>query len=677
MQNLDKDIAIVGISISCPAGDSIEEFWHGISTGADFITEVPEDVIDPIYFTGEPNGIDRFYCKRGGFTKSYKVDPLRYGILPITANGIEPDQLVSMSGTEYALMDAGVFEKGISLQNGSIIIGRGNFAGMVPLRSLEILRNSFQIAELLKIALPDLTEADIEKVKKAYQGKHGRYQADMAIGTMPNLVASLVSNKFDMHGPAYTIDAACASGIVAINHSIELLRNGRCDIAVAGAMHTGHSAMFWGAFDLLGAMSHRQVCAPFSKDADGLLIGQGGGFIVLKTLRKALEDGDRIYSVIKDTAVCSDGAGTHVTVTSTKGQIRALEQAWKSAGMNPEQIGYVEAHGTATPVGDRVEINTLKEFFGDNTNPRAYVGSVKSNIGHAMPAAGMIGVIKTALALFNRKVPPTLHCEEPLPAMFESRFLPPCEAIEWDEEKLPLIAGVNAFGFGGVNSHAILTAYEAPKSAPIQRKTRPYAGETLRVSAKNKEALINKLKTGDFSHTGGDYRIVIFDSDEARVKQAISIVERDEPWRSRLDIWFTNRPMLSEGGKIVFLFAGLGVELQSETDTISEEFGLPYMSALLEEGMKGTAGDESGFKRYYTTVLCKDALEKLGVVGDMYVGHSLGEGDAIAFAGMTDNILHQVFARALEVEFVPEIYPFIVVSGVDRQVAEQWCEEIP
>lgn len=456
----NQDIAIVGISIFCPTGGGVEEFWQGISQGGDFITDVPEDVIEAYHFNGAPNTIDRFYCKRGGFCKPIEVDPLRYGIMPITASGTDPEQLLSLLGVEQALQDAGIFEKNIPLQKSSIIIGKGNFGSIVQMRSIEILRMARQFATLLKGILPDLTDEDLEKIKKAYQAKQGRYQADMATGTMPNLVASLVANRFDMQGPSYLLDAACSSGIVAINHSISLLRSGQCDIAVAGAMHAGHSAMFWGAFDMLGALSRRQVIAPFSEDADGLLIGQGGGFVVLKTLDKAIEDGDRIYALIKETAVCSDGASTHVMITSVEGQLRLLEQAWTKAGMDPENIGYIEAHGTGTIVGDRTEISTLKTFFGDNTHRRAYVGSVKSNIGHTMPAAGMIGVIKTALSLYWRKIPPTLHCERPQPAMFESRFLPPQELIDWDGEQLPLIAGVNAFGFGGINAHAIMTAYE-------------------------------------------------------------------------------------------------------------------------------------------------------------------------------------------------------------------------
>ena len=527
-----EDIAIVGISIFCPAGDSVEEFWHGISRGGDFITEVPGDIIESHHFGGKPNGVDQFYCSRGGFSKAFKVDPLRYGILPITADGIDPDQLVSMAGVEQALTDASIFEKKISLRKCSIIIGKGNFSGLIPLRSLEIIRMARQFTSLLKAALPDPTDADLEKVRKAYQSKQGRYQADMAIGTMPNLVASLVANRFDMHGPAYTVDAACASGIVAINHSIALLRSGECEVAVAGGMHAGHSAMFWGAFDMLGAMSRKQQIAPFSKNADGLLVGQGGGFVVLKKLRRALDDGDRIYALIKETAVSSDGAGSHVTVTNVDGQVRVLEKTWGKSGMDPKVLGYIEAHGTATPVGDKVEIATLRRFFGDRSAPRAFVGSIKSNIGLTMPPAGMIGVIKTALSLYHRKIPPTLHCEEPLADMFESRFLPPQEPIDWDADQYPLVAGVNAFGFGGINSHAILTAYVPEPGVPALPRPRPYLGEALRISAETQAALIQKLKTGDFSDTGGNYRLVLFDPSDDRIEKALAIVEKDKPWRA-------------------------------------------------------------------------------------------------------------------------------------------------
>ena len=601
------------------------------------------------------------------------MDPLRFGIMPITASGTDPEQLASLLGAEQALADAGVFEKGTPLQNCSFIIGRGSFSGLIQMRSINIIRTALQVVELLRHTLPELTEADLERVKTAYQAQQGRYQPDMATGSMPNLIASLVANRFDMHGPAYIIDAACASGIVAINHSITLIRSGQCDMAVAGAMHAGQSPMFWGVFDMIGALSHKQVIAPFSEDADGLLCGQGGGFVVLKTLRRAIEDGDRIYAVIKETSICSDGASAHVMVTSVDGQTRLLEQTWKMAGMDPEKIGYVEAHGTGTIAGDRTELATLKRFFGDNTHPPAYVGSVKSNIGHPMPAAGIIGVIKTALALYWRKIPPTLHCERPQAAMFESRFLPPQELIDWDGEKLPLVAGVNSFGFGGVNAHAIMTAYEPEPGAPCQKR-RPYYGAAYMVSAKNGPALIEKLKKGDFTDTGGDYRIAMLDTRETRISQAVAIVEADAPCRGRMDIWFTNKPMLSGGGKIVFMFPGYWDEWLTETDSLSEALDLP------RNGVRPAEAAESPFgivKYVYNTKrLCIDALEKLGVKADVYAGYSVGEWDAARLAGVIECGFDD-WAAALSDWDSTKTYPMAVVNGVDRRTAEAWCAEIP
>ncbi|MDR2713320.1 MAG: 4'-phosphopantetheinyl transferase superfamily protein [Clostridiales bacterium] len=675
----NQDIALVGISICCPAGDSVDEFWQGIAQGGDFISEAPEGVIDAYHFEGTPNAIDRFYCKKGGFFKgSIKVDPLRYGIMPISAGGIDPEQLLSLMGVEHALIDAGVFKKGISLQKGSIIIGKGNFSSLVQMRVIEIMQTSRQITALLKSMLPGLTEEDLDKIRDAYQSKHGQYNADMAIGTMPNLIASLVANRFDMHGPAYMLDAACASGIVAINHSINLLRSGQCDIAIAGGMHAAHSAMFWGTFNLLGALSRRQVIAPFSEDADGLLIGQGGGFVVLKTLRKAIEDGDRIYSVIKETAVSSDGASTHVMVTSVEGQKRLLERTWNLAGMDPDKIGYVEAHGTGTIVGDKTELATLKSFFGDNTRPRAYVGSVKSNIGHAMPAAGMIGMIKTALSLYWRKIPPTLHCEKPQPAMFESRFMPPQELIDWDGEKIPLIAGVNAFGFGGINAHAIMTAYEPPAGTPWVRP-KPYLGEALMISAPNGPELIEKLKRGDFTDTGGSYRLVLFDPDESRVNQAIAVVEEDKPCRGKLDIWFSNRSVLANGGKIVYMFPGFVSEWEAETDSLSEVFELPRMDQLLSL-MDDDDDDEMDRKVqqvYNTKWLCQEGLKQLGVQADLHTGHSVGEWDAALFAGITEGHMFELSKKLFNYLRECESYPLIAASGVNRRTAQEWCENIP
>ncbi len=667
----NKDIAIVGMSLYCPGADSINEFWYNLSHGVDSIIDAPPDRIDPAHFTDVDNSIDKFYCRKGGFSNPFKIDPLRYGILPVAAEGMDPEHLMMLGGVEHALYDAKVFHKKLSLKRGCVIIGKGNFSGLIALRSVDIIRTSSQIAQLIRNVLPNIPEREIDKIKKAYQAEQGRYQADTAIGTMPNLVASLIANKFDMQGPAYTVDAACASGLLAVDHSINLLRTGECDIAVAAGMHASQNAMFWSAFNMMGAMSRKQQISPFSEDADGLLIGQGGGIIVLKTLEKAIHDEDRIYAVIKETAVCSDGGGSHVMVTSVEGQKRVLEKAWKKSGMDPEKIGYVEAHGTATPIGDKTEISTLTEFFGDNTHPQAFVGSVKSNVGHTMPAAGMIGLIKTALALYHRKIPPTLHCEKPLKAMFKSRFLPPQQLIDWDPKKYPLIAGVNAFGFGGINSHAILTAYEDKTRRHVVKPINTFHKEAITVAAKSKDELLKKLRSGNFTVGEGTYRVAVFDPTDERIALACSVIERNTPWRGGNDIWYTNDPLLQNGEKLAFLFSGFDMAVDCETDSICDYLSIPRF--IYDEGNRL---GKQGVKQFYKMVINDYALKQLKIMPDLYAGVSIGEWYAVRAAGLlSDNSVRKMMdslnldGQDVDIHFIN--------AGIGYDSIKSFCESNP
>ena len=701
-----RDIAIVGISVLCPGAKTRGEFWNNLSNGVDSIIDAPPDVIEPFYFGAMDNKTaDKFYCHRGGFTPRAVVDPVRYGIMPVTAEGSDPDQLMSLMLSEDALLDAGVLQKGISLDNASIIIGRGTFAGMPQVRGGGVVRYSNEVIRIIHNALPDLPMSDLAKVKKEYQGHFGRYASDTATSTIPNLPASGVANHFNMHGPAYLIDGACASGIIALEHGIQLLRSGQSDIALIGAIHSVQNAVFWSAFTLMGALSYKGVIAPFSKDADGLLIGQGAGYLVIKTLQRAIEDEDRIYAVVKGTACGSDGGGHSVLVTNTEGQSAVIKRAWERAGMDPTNIGYVEAHGTGTPVGDATEADTLTRMFGDSSMPTAYVGSVKSNIGHLMPAAGMAGLIKTALALYNRRIPATLHCENPSPALLKSRFLPPQETLDWEETGLPLIAGVDAFGFGGINSHAVLTAYEEPPKFQVAyRVDRRKACSTgvYAVTAPTAEKLIEKLdytagknRVGSFIGAPDDrYRLVIFDPTEARIQQAIEIVKRDKPWHGRSDIWFTNNPMIIDGAKVAFMFPGWDSNPPVEHDSIVDELGLTWpddegveqseeaerqYQELWSQYAEKTGTDDSQAEgrsfaediidRANMAELVDQALRKTGVKADLYIGHSIGEWHAARAIGMIDDSAALMMDRfffdpknTIPGQYIPDFHT-VAISG--------------
>ncbi|KMQ65189.1 beta-ketoacyl synthase [Chryseobacterium angstadtii] len=646
------DVAIIGLSCVFPGAQDANTFWQNIVSKVDSTQAVPADRIDPVHFSDATHPVDRFYCKRGGFISDYEFNPTAFGILPLAVEGTEPDHLLTLDLVQKALEDAGIFEKNMSLEKTGIIIGKGNYTGPGATRAIEIVRTGEQISSLLQELLPQVSSADIEKVKHAFQERKGRFAADTAMGLIPNLVASLVANRFNLGGAAFTVDAACASALLAVDHAVQELNRGRCDMVIAGGVHTGQNAAFWSIFAQLGALSRQQQIKPFSADADGLLIGEGCGFVVLKRLEDAVRDQDKIYAVIKGVGVSSDGNGTSVMSPSVKGQLKALEQAWTNADLDKNRIGYLEAHGTGTPLGDKTELQTLAQFFGkEETASAAGIGSVKSNIGHAMPAAGIAGLIKTCLALYHDTLPPTLYCENPVSDMQNTRFLPVQEPKSWSKTGLPKVAAVNAFGFGGINAHVVLEGYDVPKKDPVLLLARP-THEELLSALKNKETRLGE----------GDYRIALFDPTPERIEKAIKIVAKNNPWRNKQDIWYTNTPLLKDGGKVAFVFPGLDGLAKGEVESVSRYFGLT--EPIQTEG-EGLLTDALGI--FNKCSILDHALKKLDIVPDMNAGHSLGEW----LAGYSSELAEVNSVKALIDVLNPETFElkdsrFIAIgAGID------------
>lgn len=604
------DVAVIGLSCVFPGAQDAKTFWQNIVNKVDSTQVAPADRIDPVHFSDSISSVDRFYCKRGGFIPDYEFDPTAFGILPLAVEGTEPDHLLTLDLVQKALEDARVFQKQVSLEKTGIIIGKGNYAGPGATRAIEIVRTGEQISSLLQELLPQVSSEDIEKVKHAFQERKGRFAADTAMGLIPNLVASLVANRFNLGGAAFTVDAACASALLAVDHAVQELNRGRCDMVIAGGVHTGQNAAFWSIFAQLGAMSHQQQIKPFSMDADGLLIGEGCGFVVLKRLEDAVRDQDKIYAVIKGVGISSDGNGTSVMSPSVKGQLKALQQAWTNAELDEQQIGYLEAHGTGTPLGDKTELQTLAQFFGkEETAPTAGIGSVKSNIGHAMPAAGIAGLIKTCLALHHDILPPTLYCENPIADMQQTRFEPVQEPKNWSKTGLPKVAAVNAFGFGGINAHVVLEGYDKPKKDPVLLLARP-----------THEELLSALRNKETTPGEGNYRVAVFDPTPERIEKTIKIVSKNNPWRNRQDIWYTSTPLLKNGGKIAFVFPGLDGLAKGEVDSVSRYFGLTEPIQTEGDGLLTDA-----LNIFNSCSILDTALKNLGISPDMNAGHSLGE----------------------------------------------------
>ncbi|MEU6279169.1 beta-ketoacyl synthase N-terminal-like domain-containing protein [Streptomyces sp. NPDC047028] len=486
--------AVVGMAVLLPGAADLDAYWRNLRDGVDAIREVPEGRWDAAYYrpgsAAGPAVADQVYCRRGGFVDGLaEVEVTRYGIMPASVRGTEPDQLIALDVAAAALADAGGADRLPDRDRIGVALGRGGYLTPGLVRLDQRVRTAGQLVHTLGELLPELSPAQLGRVRRAFTDRLGADSPESAIGLVPNLAASRIANRLDLRGPAYTVDAACASSLVAVDHAVSELASGRCDMMLAGGVHHCHDITLWSVFSQLRALSPTQRIRPFHRDADGILIGEGTGVVVLKRLADAERDGDRVYAVIRGTGVASDGRTAGLVSPDPGGQARAVRQAWRAAGLDPTapgSLGLLEAHGTATPAGDGAELATVREVFGPGAvegDGRAVLGSVKSMIGHTMPAAGVAGLVKAALSLHHGTLLPTLHCDDPHPALAATRFrtLERAEPWETDPRQPVRRAAVNAFGFGGINAHVVLE--EAPGARPTipssaTSKRPPWATET-------------------------------------------------------------------------------------------------------------------------------------------------------------------------------------------------------
>ncbi|WP_327641098.1 polyketide synthase dehydratase domain-containing protein [Kribbella sp. NBC_00482] len=619
-------VAIVGMAALFPGAPDLATYWHNLVNGVDAISSVPADRWDAEYYEPSARRADRIYCRRGGFVDA-EVDAARFGIMPNSVRDAEPDQLIALRVAAEAIADAGGEDRlPEDRQRVGVILGRGGYLTPGLVRLDQRVRAANQLVKTLGELLPDLDPARLDDVRAAFTDQLGPEAPESAIGLVPNLAASRLANRLDLRGPAYTVDAACASSLVAIDHAVQELSTGRCDVVLAGGVHHCHDITIWSVFSQLGALSPSEQIRPFHKDADGVLIGEGTGVVVLKRLEDAERDGDRVYAVIRGTGVASDGRTASLLNPDSGGQARAVRQAWAAAGLDPAEpgsIGLLEAHGTATPAGDAAELNTVAEVFGPTDGQRAVIGSVKSNVGHLMPAAGVAGLIKAALAVHHGVLPPTLHCDEPHPALAQTRFETLSTARPWQAPVRR--AAVNAFGFGGINAHVVLE--QAASRVSVWEPERE-----LRLAAANPSELAALLDRPDaellaLPGSNGPTRLGIVDPTEKRVATARRAVAKGRAWRGRNDIWFAPQPL---GGKVAFVFPGLEGEFEPRADDIARHFGLRWSSPAAQVGDVGRHG--TGVLELGR--LLDGALRRLGVSPDGLAGHSVGEWTAMGCGGI-------------------------------------------
>ncbi len=455
-----EPIAIIGMSCILPDSPNIDELWKNIISKHVSFKEIPKDRWDPIDFYDEEKKQNKTYSKIGAFVDGYEFDWRRWRQPPGTLPQIDICQQWAVSVSASALEHAGY------LGDDSLKIPREKtsviFANALGGENRNLSNNRVWAGRTLRLAKESGLQ-DEEQFLNEITKNLPKIDEDTMPGELANVVAGRVANLLDLQGPNYTTDAACASSMAAVLDACRLLQLRQVDMAIAGASDRTMDPATYAKFSAIGALSATHS-TPFDSGANGFVMGEGAGAIVLKRLVDAISDGDTIYSVIRGIGASSDGRGKGITAPSRRGQAQAVKRAYEQAGYSVETVGLIEAHGTSTKVGDATELGTLNEIFeGSTPGNNIAVGSIKSQIGHLKAAAGIAGILKATLAVSRGIIPPSAGFSTPNETVNwkENPFYVPIDAVKWDKNKNnPLRAGISAFGFGGTNFHITIESYE-------------------------------------------------------------------------------------------------------------------------------------------------------------------------------------------------------------------------
>ncbi|MGG7551034.1 type I polyketide synthase [Chryseobacterium arthrosphaerae] len=642
------DIAIVGMECIFPGAKNLDEFWRNIILGKDSVTEVPDERWNKdLYYKPDSDEADVSHSKWGGFIPKIDFDPLAFGIPPQSLAAIEPTQLLTLLVAKRAMEDAGYGEKHINRENISVIIGAegGND-----------LANSYSFRGYYKQVFGELHE----EVKEAFP----HTTEDSFPGILANVIAGRITNRLDLGGRNFTVDAACASSLAAIDLACQELVLGKSDMVLAGGADLHNGINDYLMFSSTHALSRKGRCATFDSEADGIALGEGIAILVLKRYEDAINDGDRIYSVIKGVGGSSDGKALGLTAPRKVGQVRALERAYTQAGISAASVGLVEAHGTGTVVGDKTELSALTNLFSRSgaLPGQTHLGSVKTQIGHTKCAAGLAGLIKASLAVYHGVKPPTLHLKNPN-AYYNAQTSPfsfHAETGLWTEKNR--YAGISAFGFGGTNFHTVI-ANHPKKDDSIAMQSWPselfvFRGDTYE-EAKGQSSQIKTLLEINDEIPLKDIAYSLSISSEKPIQfsivadTAVDLMMKIELVLLGIETKDTFTVSKKEG-KVAFTFPGQGSQRINMARDLFVVF--PAMRQIIDNYPElekvvfpSTTFNEADLKQQKETI--KDTrlaqpllgivdlalakfLESLGIIPDMLAGHSYGELPALCFSGV-------------------------------------------
>jgi acyl transferase domain-containing protein/SAM-dependent methyltransferase/acyl carrier protein len=453
-------IAVVGMAGRFPGGANLDDYWSLLAQGHNAVTEIPADRWDiETFFSSDPDAHGKIVSRHGGFLQRVdEFDPAFFNISPREARLMDPQQRLLLETHWEALENAGIDP--VRLRETAC----GIFVGLYS-----------HDYELLQVEAGGTDDLDVY----------------YATGNSPAIAAGRIAYFLGTRGPALTLDTACSSSLVAVHQAIRSLRTGECNLALASGVNLILSPRLSIAFSKAGMLSPHGRCKTFDAGADGYVRAEGCGVVVLKRLDDARRDGDTVLAVLRGSAINQDGASNGLTAPSLPAQEQLLRGALRDANLQPHEIDYIEAHGTGTSLGDPVEFHALQAVFGSdgNRSEPLWLGSVKTNIGHAEAAAGIAGLIKVVLAMQRQWMPAHLHFETTNPHI-DLASLPaqiPVQGHAWRRGHRPLRAGVSAFGFSGTNAHVIVEQdplLPAPRQSAADRSS-----HVLALSAKSGPAL--------------------------------------------------------------------------------------------------------------------------------------------------------------------------------------------
>ncbi|TVQ87485.1 MAG: SDR family NAD(P)-dependent oxidoreductase [Deltaproteobacteria bacterium] len=672
-------IAIVGMSSLLPGAPDLTSYWRAIVHATDGLSDIPADHSwsPDDFFDADPKTPDKTWATRGGFIDKVPFDPMDHGVIPHALEAIDTDQLLALIVARECLRDAGLDPdgEGWDRDRTSVILGHTSTNELVVDLSARLHGPTWRRA-LQRNGVP---ESVIERILEDVGQMLPTWQEQSFPGMLANVSAGRIANRLDLGGTNATVDAACASALGALHYAIGELQTGRTDLALSGGTDTLNDIFMYMCFSKTPALSRRGDSRPFDVDGDGIVISEGIAMFALKRLADAERDGDRIYAVIRGIGTSSDGRNKSIYAPNSGGQVKAVRRAYAEAGFPLESVELIEAHGTGTKAGDLAEFNALRAVFLKSERDEAHValGSVKSQIGHTKATAGAAGLMKIALALHQRVLPPTAKIRQPSPRLdFEGTPLYlNTEARPWVRSPdSPRRAGVSAFGFGGTNYHFAVEEYgeSRPTALIAEQALFLFGAETTEALKQSLEAVdldgaptLHHAAHAVLERWTPGPKVIAFCAstlDEARDRLRIAheLARADQP-AERGGVRFALP--LKGNGKIGVVFPGQGSQYVNMGRTTALRH--PALIDALDQAeaaLKSSRG-ESLARRIYpppaftpaerkgqTMALRETAwaqpalgalevglwrtLERFGVKADAFAGHSYGELVALHAAGV-------------------------------------------